>query len=82
MNAHRHKQIDLSCLSMATNHLFALSLYTACMKRINTQVDVIRRNGFRGKCSCLAIWRMRLQPVERQHGGAICLSAGGSPPMM
>jgi hypothetical protein len=80
MNAHHHKQVDLGCLSMATNHLFAPSLYAACMKRINTQIDVILHNGFRGKCHCRSDFADTIAPIECQHGGAVCLSAGGSPP--
>jgi hypothetical protein len=77
--AHR-KRIDLGCLSVATNHLFALSLYTVCMKTINTQVDTIRRKGFQVTCDCRSDFGNTIAPIECLHGGAICLSAGGSPP--
>jgi len=66
---------------MSANQSFALTLYTACMKKINTQVGVIRRNGFRGKCFCFFDVHAHVVPIERQHGGAICLSAGQSPPV-
>jgi len=55
-----------------TNHLFAFAFYTLCMKHT---IDGAPR-----PCFCLVDPHPFVVPVERQHGGAVCLSAGQSPP--
>ena len=76
----QYKSVGLNCLSMSESQMFARTLYATCMKKIGGSKSIIRRNGFRGKCQCFVDVFATATLLSHIPGGAICLSAGQSPP--
>ena len=72
----------LSCLSVSIDQVYVPTLFAACMKRISGRKQVVRRNGFRGKCQCYVDLFAAATLLSHIPGGAICLSAGQSPPRL